>query len=616
MCGFLTEFTFNEYITTAKNSFENLLALSKQRGPDSSVIYSSSHYQLGFNRLAILDLSTRGNQPKLSPSKRYHVVFNGEIYNYKALEVTYELSGLQSTSDTEVLLHLLDAIGIDKTISLLNGMFAICIIDNVTQELYMIRDYAGMKPLFYGVSKEGIVAASQFNQVFKHSWFCDNLELRADIMKEYFGLGYMQAPNTIYQSIFQVPPGTYLKIKTTGEIASVVYKTFYKKQSRQFVETENTTITSIHAGLKAAVERHLISDVPIASFLSGGIDSPLITAVAKQLKPDIKGYTIAVNDTRFNELNEASAYAKYLKIEQGICTMDGKGIAAGINSMFDDFTEPFGDPSSIPTYWISQFAKQERTVMLSGDAGDELFWGYPRMLDVVSKSHWFKLPFVIRKPLVRLTNKLRWTSSWAPYHYSRLKDWVLAKQLHIFKPDLDLFFPNTTFSKDLEMLYTFNKLNSKSKILQELRYNEFYAHLQRILIKVDRMSMAHSLEVRMPFLDKEFIDLSWNVSPQLGTTHKELKYLLKKIMHEYYPKTLIYNKKKGFSIALDTLLRNELKDDVMKVVFDTSFYGATHLDLSKVKDYINGFYKKHHEGAWGVWHIYAWQKWALKEGLI
>ena len=175
MCGFLTEFSFDPNALTSAERFTMLLALSKHRGPDATLIEEGNTYRLGFNRLAILDLSPAGNQPKYSPSKRYHVVFNGEIYNYKTLEIQYELTHLRSTSDSEVLVHLLDVIGIEATIKSLNGMFAISIIDTHTNDLFLIRDFAGIKPLFYGSSEHGIVAASQFDQVFKHDWFKGDL---------------------------------------------------------------------------------------------------------------------------------------------------------------------------------------------------------------------------------------------------------------------------------------------------------------------------------------------------------------------------------------------------------------------------------------------------------
>ena len=231
MCGFLAEYCFDNQTLSGTKDFTQLLMQSKNRGPDSTAVTREEGFQLGFNRLSILDLSVNGNQPKKSPSARYHVVFNGEIYNYKDLAAKYQLKNLGSSSDTEVLVHLFDRLGIEQTIKNINGMFAIAVVDTKTNTFYITRDFAGIKPLFYGISDHGVVAASQFDQVFKHEWFRGNLKLRKDIVKEYFGFGYMQAPNTIYQHIFQVTPGELIRFDHSGELKKEVLVTFKKEKN-------------------------------------------------------------------------------------------------------------------------------------------------------------------------------------------------------------------------------------------------------------------------------------------------------------------------------------------------------------------------------------------------
>jgi asparagine synthase (glutamine-hydrolysing) len=294
MCGFLAEYGFNNSGLSEPSVFANLLALSKHRGPDSTEVSRQDNFQLGFNRLSILDLSENGNQPKTSPSKRFHVVFNGEIYNYKTLAKTYELKNLMSTSDSEVLVHLLDKIGVEAAIKALNGMFAIAIVDTKINSLYLTRDFAGIKPLFYGLNTGGMVAASQFDQVFKHPRFVKTLALRPEIVKEYFGFGYMQAPNTIYENIFQVNPGELVVVNASGEIE----KKDIIKFSKQFLESSETP--DFKSVVNQAVNRQLVSDVSVATFLSGGIDSPLIAAYAKSNKPDIEAFTLEVDHPGLN----------------------------------------------------------------------------------------------------------------------------------------------------------------------------------------------------------------------------------------------------------------------------------------------------------------------------
>lgn len=231
MCGFTGDFAFNNADLIPEDFFSELLELSKHRGPDSTEVIRKDNFQLGFNRLAIIDLSANGNQPKCSPSKRYHIVFNGEIYNFKELAELHQLKNLKSSSDTEVIIHLLDKIGVYETIKLLNGMFAIAIVDTHINTFYLTRDFAGIKPLFYGVNNKGVVAASQFNQIFKHPWFKENLKLRPEIIKEYFGFGYMQAPNTVYDKIYQVAPGTILAFNEKGKTLIKIVNQFSNKSS-------------------------------------------------------------------------------------------------------------------------------------------------------------------------------------------------------------------------------------------------------------------------------------------------------------------------------------------------------------------------------------------------
>lgn len=615
MCGFLGEFLREEKDLTLESEFHDLLMLSKHRGPDATQIKRCGNSQLGFNRLAILDVSSNGNQPKASPSKRYHCVFNGEIYNYRALSEYHKLKGLKSSSDIEVLIHLLDILGVKEAIRSLNGMFSIAIIDTKENQLYLTRDFAGVKPLFYGVCSKGVVFASQFNQVWKHPLFFNSKKLRDDVVKEYFGLGYMQSPNTIYQNVFQVTPGDLLTISHGGNIQKTEITLFDSNYHEQKNISKNKAQTNLHSKLIKSVRRQLVSDVPLATFLSGGIDSPLISALAKAESSEISSFTLGVNSKEYDESEQAKAYAKHIKVNHILEKIESNDIQKSIEDHFNYLSEPFGDYSSIPTFIVCKKAKRSHTVMLSGDGGDELFLGYPRMQDVLRKRIWFKIPYVIRKPLVRILIKLKLYKSWAPYTHKKMRSFVLAKQLQIPEVTLDSFF-STSFSEDLEQLFEVDKESSNKEILHKLRWSEFYGHLQRVLIKVDRMSMAHSLEVRVPFLDKEVILEAWKTIPKLNGTKFQLKEKLKELIAIYYPKDMIEAKKKGFSVPVEEWLRNELKNDLKHVILNTPLYGIRDDKVNMIRKYIQDFLDRKHDHSWGVWHVYAWQKWALNEKLI
>ncbi len=606
MCGFLGEFSVTNKITSQKE-FAKLLQLSKHRGPDSTEIIQQENFQLGFNRLSILDLSANGNQPKISPSGRYAMVFNGEIYNYQQLQKEHCLTGLQSSSDTEVLIHLLDKLGIKETVLQLNGMFAIAIIDKQTNTLSLTRDFAGIKPLFYGKSANGYVFASQFNQVFKHPWHRDNLQLRPDTVKEYFGFGYMQAPNTVYKNISQVSPGTLLEFSANGEKQIPIKQFSSNLEEAEITQNASKSYTNV---LKCVVKNQLVSDVPIATFLSGGIDSPLITALAKESKNDMEAFTFGIDHPKYDESKKASEYAKHIKVKQILHQVNESDLLQIIDEHFKFYPEPFGDYSSIPTFAITKEARKKYTVMLSGDGGDELFFGYPRMLDVLNKKHWFAIPFKLRKPLLKVANKLHLTKTWAPYYYKNLEEWITAKQLQIFPDKLDKILPNASFSSEMKELFALPKNRTSKNVLHWLRFNEFYGHMQRVLIKVDRASMGNSLEVRVPFLDIQSIDFSWKNTPVELENHSQLKQVLKQSLAQFYPKELIETKKKGFSVPIEDWLKDELKEDVFEYVFNKPFYGKEFINVEQIKKQVSRFYESENVGAWGIWHIYAWQKWA------
>lgn len=606
MCGFLGEYSLEENLTE-EFRFKEILALSKHRGPDATSTVKTGNYQLGFNRLALLDLTEAGQQPKLSPSERYHLVFNGEIYNYLELSQKYKISNLRSTSDTEVILHLFDAIGIIETLKELDGMFAIVVIDKQTNELYLSRDFAGIKPLFYGKNQAGLVFASQFDQIFKHDWFKTKLKLRKEVVSEYFLFGYMQAPNTVYETIHQVNPGECLVFDNEGNSRGIDILKFSKKFNPQSEDS------SLKQKLSHSIDLQLNTDRSLASFLSGGVDSSLISAMAKSKKKDIEAFTIEVDDKQLNEAEFAKTYAKHLKLEHKVKKICSEDVLSQVDNHFKSFSEPFGDYSSLPTYVIAKEAVKHHTAMLSGDGGDELFFGYPRMYDLLRKKNWFKLNYTVRINLVRLTNKLGFTNTYAPFAESLDQFWI-AKHTKLPRKTIAESFKNTPISKEMTNLYRLDSNLDRFQTQHFLRWNEFYAHMQRVLIKVDRTSMRNSLEVRVPFLGKHVIEEAWKNMHDISEL-KNLKKPLKELINDFIPKEVIMQKKKGFSVPMKEWLRTSLKADLEQTVCQSDFYGSNIFETKALIDYVKDFLNHKHDNEWGVWHIYAWQKWAINQKL-
>lgn len=611
MCGLLGEVSRQ---IISEPIFTDLLALSRLRGPDQKGYWSDGlHCQFGFNRLSILDTTINGLQPMHSPSGRYVLMLNGEVYNYKELQSKHGIidSDLRSTSDAEVLVHLLELVSIDEFASLLNGMFAVVVWDSLKKRLYLIRDFAGIKPLYYGIHPDGIIFASQFDQVFKHPAFNKGKVLKPEVVKEYFGLGYMPSPHTVFKNIYQVNPGEY--VIYNPEEGKVSKKIFYNwNLSETHGESDNQTKSDFTEMFGKVVANHLHADVEVATFLSGGIDSPIVTAFASQHRRDIEAFTIGIEDPLQNESDLAEAYADELKVHQVTEFFSSNQLVQKLDAHFRAMPEPFGDYSSLPTYLITHLAKNYAKVMLSGDGGDELFWGYPRFLSQASQAHYFNLPQQYRRPLIRVIRKFsRKKISYGIEAFETLGERTLNFQLQFFNEQLDMLVPETKFTPTLQALYDYKgKVTDKKAVLQWLKQTEFFGHLQRVLRKVDLCSMGNSLEVRVPFLDKHCLEFSNTLKPELGISHHIPKYLLKKVLADFIPEEKILKEKRGFNIPINKYLRNELKDELQTYCLCDKYFGHGIVNSKYARHFVLDFLDNKHQNGWGVWHLYAWQKWA------
>lgn len=611
MCGIIGE--VGKQMGT-KEQFLVLRQLMHQRGPDMDGYNSDEQcYRLGFKRLSILDLSMAGNQPMLSRDGQWLMLMNGEVYNYKELHTQIGSPPLRSGTDTEVVLEVFLTLGFVEGIKRLNGMFAICLYHVATGKLYLGRDFAGIKPLFYGIRNNTLVFGSQFNQIFKHALFQHKLNLRPEIMKEYFAFGYQHAPNTVFQDIWQLKPGEYLiwdNIACQLETKEMYYN--WQENPINF-ETNPDMPAQTNAVLQQVVKAQLHADVPVATFLSGGIDSPLITAHAVKQYNQIQAFTIKVNDPSFNEAELAKRYADQLNVKQIIESFTEEELLQVVDEHFNGIPEPLGDYSTIPTYLITKRAKQYATVMLSGDGGDELFWGYPRFLYFSQQVRYFHWPLRIRKWLLPILRRFNPKITHALDVVETPGDMNFHK--HIHNRNTEAIFPNVKFSKELLTDYSCDTTESKI-VLQYLRKNEFYAHLQRVLRKVDIMSMANSLEVRVPFLDEKVISFALKIQPQLGISHSQPKYLLKHCLTEFVSKNTIEMKKRGFNVPIEKWMHHQLKHDIIEHLIDRPIFGAKQMQQDVLRKQVLDFFNHKKVNAWGIWHMYAWQKWAKANNLI
>ena len=616
MCGLLGEFG---KVNSSISEFNSLLKLSENRGPDMVGYYNNLHVktdqvpflQFGFNRLSILDLTENGNQPILSKSNRYVVMCNGEITNYLDLkkEMGLKETDIRSHSDTEILCHCLDRYGIRETIDRINGMYAIAIYDVNKHKISLIRDAAGIKPLYFAQTKSGYIFGSQYNQIFKHPWFKADIKINEESLSDYLRLGYIPAPCALFEKSWMLQNGSFITINSELNVYSQEYHNL--NDQSEYLETDEFTTQKLSNILDTTFIDYVKSDVPIGSFLSGGVDSPLVNAILSKSGYKMNAFTISTNFLGINESKNARKISKHLGINHKIESLPGEKIKTMIDEQFSAFSEPFSDYSSIPTYILCKEASKYFKVLLSGDGADELFWGYPRFLSVIDYKYWFTYPRYLRMKWAGFLRRLNKKVS-SCIEYDSIQDWVFDRQSPIWISQFKKLMPQSRNSFFTHRLYTIpNSVKTSRELLLWLRKNEFHGHLQRILLKVDRSSMAHGIEVRVPFLDRKIIDFSTLISPELGISHRNTKYLLKKILKNYVPENFYLKNKQGFSFDLKGLLKNELKEDFRDTLHSQNLFGNELIDSKVVYDMINNFYAgKGMTNEWGLWTLYSLEKWS------
>lgn len=610
MCGIYGEYFPNRTLSS-KQSFEAINNLAQLRGPDSTGYWTDKKdCQLGFRRLAIIDLSSDGNQPMVSLNGRWIMVFNGEIYNYlelkeELLHANYKFKG---HSDSEVLVNCFEHFGIESTLDKIDGMFAIALFDTLDKSLYLIRDFAGIKPLFYGLHNGNLVFGSQYNQIVTND-LIDETKLDLEVLKLYLRMHYMPAPYGIIKNTFQVEPGQVVKISKDQKIQKWLYWQFPDLDELSLVTNQEEALDLIATSLEESVEKEMMSDVPLGSFLSGGIDSPLITYYTTKYKKDTIAYTMGSDSKKHDESKDAGVYAKAIGCNFILDKMTSVNASEILETSTSQLYEPFADFSLIPTFNIAKSAKTNCTVMLSGDGGDELFFGYNRFRSILKnfpyrnwplKYLWYGLDRLFFKNTHLNGNLL--ASSFGKAHQN-LHSRTSENTIHRIFPKL-----SGLVMKEMDC-YKYSDGKNKLALLHAMRKAEFYGMMQKTLTKVDRMSMANSMEVRVPFLSKSFVETALKIHPNLsyGKTKKKdiLKILLRKLIHQ----SPIDNRKRGFSIPLTQWLKEDLKNPVRHQIFNELFINAFNISSSELKliweEHQNGI--KDHK--WLIFSLYSLAIW-------
>ena len=610
MCGIFGEFNFKKQLTN-KSTFFDLLKLSKNRGPDNQGYYTNGSFlQFGFNRLRVLDLTESGDQPIFSQSKRYLMVYNGEIYNHSKLRSILETNGFKfnGLGDSEVLINCFQYYGIMKTLELIDGMFAIALFDNSKKKIHLIRDFAGIKPLHYGFNKSTIIFASQYNQVVRHPEFSNN-SYNSGVLKLYLSQQFIPPSIGLVKNTYQVSPGEIITFDLSGVKSSKRYWVFPKKNSPT-IFSEKKAINKIESSLNYSVKNQMHSDVPLGVLLSSGIDSTLISILAKKnTEEELNAFTIGSNSKTHDESNDARKYAETLNLKHYIEKLDS-GIVSGIMSEIDDsITEPFADISLIPTQYISKIAKRNVTVALSGDGADELFFGYEKFDSIVKNFRIQSLPYLL-KYFIYGIDKVFWNNS--HINSNSLFDSCGDAHFHLqrrFKSNLlDDIFPDLIDNKipDAFNIYDYNNPSNKRELLHSMRYAEFYGMMQKTLRKVDIASMHNSLELRVPFLSKFFLETSLKIDPLLNfKNNSENKTILRKVISMNYKNLHLQQKKKGFSVPMTKWLRKGLKKKFTEVLMDQNLIDHFGLNKFKLENLLNDHMEKRKDNKWPMFTIYS-----------
>ena len=595
----------------------------RHRGPDAGATWLDEQIGLVHRRLSILDLSDAGTQPMVSASGRHVIVFNGEIYNFQAIR--QELLGqgvrFRTGTDTEVLLELYEREGAD-CIERLNGMFAFAIWDRQSERLFLARDRLGKKPLYYYQRDNEFAFASEIKAL--HPLPFIDTTLRADALKDFFFYQYVPDPKSIYQSVHKLPPGHWLEL-AHGRVTIKAYwdLTFASQSSTDAYQLQH----ALRQEMEEAVKRRLVSDVPLGAFLSGGVDSSaVVSLMAGASERPVTTCAIGFDSEKYDEVQYARRVAEQFGTNHHEFTVREQ-VADSLPAISRFFDEPFADPSFVPTYFVSRLARQQVTVALAGDGGDENFAGYGKyaidarenqlrsFFPELLRERLFpglgvlagKIPHGLGRRARSLLTSLAQDPATAFYQSNRFCDPAVWNR--IITPELKRAtegYDPADITRD-----HYNNANAEDH-LSRILYADFKTYLPGdILVKVDRMSMANSLETRAPMLDYRFVEFAASVPSSYKLHGKEKKYLLKKAFEGYLPHDILYRKKMGFSVPLAQWLRHELRSLAEPVLTSPESPLARFFRM----DMVAGLWRTHLEGKnhytqelWTLLTLALWQQ--------
>ena len=606
MCGIVG---FNFVDESLLNSMLNSI---RHRGPDDKGIFVDKNMSLGHVRLSILDLSLKAHQPM--EFENFVLVYNGEVYNYKEIRKELEQYGYSfvSDSDSEVVLKSFHKWGKD-CVNKFRGMFAFAIYDKLQNKLILCRDRVGVKPLYYYYDNKAFVFSSEIRAIRKYK----KLDINRLALAQFFEYGYISGEYSIFENVKKLLPGYFLEFDL--KTREIKLENYWKIEDYFYISQKNEEeiIEELEAILIEGISYRMVSDVDVGVFLSGGVDSSLVSAILQKKFGNIKTFTIGFKEEKYNEANFAKEVANYIGSNHTEYILDvNEAKEVLLNKFVDIYDEPFGDSSGIPTYLVSKIAKENGVkVVLSADGGDELFCGYERYWYSYNLGRVFvNLPlknqclyllnkiekFLYQIPIKNIEHKLGFLKN-----LLKENDWQFIYEAIIksYREDLERLG-----LKSFSRLKDYFRFGKQFHIMQAMMLWDFYNYLPNdILVKVDRATMFNSIEGREPLLDNKIIEYSVSIPFDLKYKNKESKYILKKILEKYLPKHLVYRKKQGFSIPIFEWFRAELGK-----LFEEYFEDDDIINM----DYVRNLKKSFNDGKYidinKLWFVLVYKMWKEK----
>ncbi|MGE6628784.1 asparagine synthase (glutamine-hydrolyzing) [Bacillus sp. NPDC077027] len=568
MCGFVGVFNHLPLSETAEQeeTIKQMNRLIVHRGPDDEGYFHDEHVGFGFRRLSIIDVEN-GKQPLSYEDENYWIIFNGEIYNYVELKEELVKKGytFKTDSDTEVLLATYRHYK-EEAASKLRGMFAFLIWDKQAQLLYGARDPFGIKPLYFTQIDDQVYFASERKSLMAVN---ENIAFDQTSLQQYMSFQFVPEPNTLDEKVHKVEPGHQFTLRPGQDIQ---FKTYWKVQFKPAQTVESQLIEDVREAIYDSVKVHMRSDVPVGSFLSGGIDSSFIVSIAKEFHPELKTFSVGFQQDGFSEVDVAKETADKLGLQNFSAVISPEEYMNELPKIVWHLDDPLADPAAIPLYFVAKEAKKQVTVVLSGEGADELFGGYNIYREPLSLKPFESVPAMLKKLLLRIARimpegmkgKSFIIRGCTPLEERYIGNAKIFEE-PVKKSLLKHYDPNVTY-RDVTKKY-FEESQSYSDI-NKMQYVDIHTWMRGdILLKADKMTMANSLELRVPFLDKVVFEAASKIPEELKTKDGTTKYLLRKAAEGIVPDHVLHRKKLGFPVPIRHWLKNEMNEwakDIIK----------------------------------------------------